>query len=169
MSLTREILSPVTTAGLLYPALHQLISQIAMPNDMLGDSLNIGYHGCTSIVKEKSLHRRIFPTCCFDGVQTSIHNEGWDSSITFAKQVGQVAAVVQRISEGVEIPLDVTAYNSVNAVPYKIGHGYPCSNKSMSQNRDYEGNHRRFFTAHPTRPISSCSSASCEQSGPRLY
>ena len=32
MSLTRSILSPVTTAGMLYPALFQFISQIAMPN-----------------------------------------------------------------------------------------------------------------------------------------
>jgi len=33
MSLQREILSPVTTAGLLYPALHTLVVQIAMPNE----------------------------------------------------------------------------------------------------------------------------------------
>jgi hypothetical protein len=32
MSLAREVMLPVTTAGLLYPALHQLIVQIAMPN-----------------------------------------------------------------------------------------------------------------------------------------
>ena len=31
MSLQREILSPVTTAGMLYPALHTLVIQIAMP------------------------------------------------------------------------------------------------------------------------------------------
>src|SRR5437660_1776487 len=32
MSLTREVLTPVTTAAGLYPALHTLISQVAMPN-----------------------------------------------------------------------------------------------------------------------------------------
>lgn len=32
MSLTRDILLPVTTAGIMYPALHTLICQIAMPN-----------------------------------------------------------------------------------------------------------------------------------------
>lgn len=32
MSLTTTILSPVTTAGMLYPALFQFISQVAMPN-----------------------------------------------------------------------------------------------------------------------------------------
>ena len=32
MSIRREILSPVTTAAMLYPALHQQIAQIAMPN-----------------------------------------------------------------------------------------------------------------------------------------
>lgn len=46
------------------------------------------------------------------------------NSITFPKQSGSTAAVVQKVAEGVEIPLDVTAYSQVNVVPYKIAHGF---------------------------------------------
>ena len=46
------------------------------------------------------------------------------NSVTFPKQSGSSGAVVQKVAEGVEIPLDVTAYDSVNVVPYKIAHGF---------------------------------------------
>lgn len=93
MSLQREILSPVTTAGLLYPALHQQVIQIAMPN---------------------MVARQFFQQYSLTA----------SNSITFPKQSGSTGAVVQKIAEGVEIPLDVTPYTSVNCVPYKIAHGF---------------------------------------------
>jgi HK97 family phage major capsid protein len=93
MSLQREILSPVTTAGLLYPALHQQVVQIAMPN---------------------MVARQFFQQYSLTA----------SNSITFPKQSGSAAAVVQKVAEGVEIPLDVTTYTSVNVVPYKIAHGF---------------------------------------------
>jgi hypothetical protein len=93
MSLQREILSPVTTAGMLYPALHTLVSQIAMPN---------------------MVARQFFQQYTLSA----------SNSVTFPKQSGSPAAVVQKVGEGVEIPLDVTAYSSVNVVPYKVAHGF---------------------------------------------
>lgn len=93
MSLQRQILSPVTTAGILYPALHQQIIQIAMPN---------------------MVARQFFQQYSLTA----------SNSITFPKQSGSTAAVVQKIAEGVEIPLDVTAYSSVNVQPYKIAQGF---------------------------------------------
>ena len=93
MSLQRDILSPVTTAGMLYPDLHTKIVQIAMPN---------------------MVSRQFFQPYVLRG----------SNSVTFPKQSGSTGAVVQRIAEGTEIPLDVTPYTSVNVVPYKIAHGF---------------------------------------------
>jgi HK97 family phage major capsid protein len=93
MSLQRQILSPVTTSGMLYPALHQQVLQIAMPN---------------------MVARQFFQQYSLTA----------SNSITFPKQSGSTGAVVQKVAEGVEIPLDVTAYSSVNVVPYKIAHGF---------------------------------------------
>lgn len=93
MSLSRDILSPVTTAGLMYPALHTLVSQIAMPN----------------MVSRQFLQQYSLTA---------------SNSITFPKQSGSPAAVVNRVAEGAEYPLDVTAYSSVNVVPYKVAHGF---------------------------------------------
>lgn len=93
MSLQTQILSPVTTAAMLYPALSQQIVQIAMPN---------------------MVARQFFQQYSLTA----------SNSVTFPKQAGSVAAVVQRVSEGVDIPLDVTAYTQVTVVPYKIGHGF---------------------------------------------
>jgi hypothetical protein len=93
MSLSREILSPVTTAGMLYPALHTLVSQIAMPN----------------MVSRQFLQQYSLTA---------------SNSVTFPKQSGSPGAVINKVAEGVEIPLDVTAYNSVNVVPYKVAHGF---------------------------------------------
>ena len=64
MSLQREILSPVTTAGILYPALHTQVLQIAMPKEIDNpksinssiniynemDEVNFGYHGVKTIL-----------------------------------------------------------------------------------------------------------------------
>lgn len=64
MSLQREILSPVTTAGMLYPALHQQIIQVAMPKEIDNpksinnpinsyihmEEVNFGYHGGSTIL-----------------------------------------------------------------------------------------------------------------------
>ena len=123
MSLQRQILSPVTTAGLLYPALHQnlyitdkdseLVVQIAMPN-MVSRSFLQNYSLTAS------------------------------NSITFPKQSGSPAAVLQRVAEGSEIPLDVTSYSSVNAVPYAVKHGYSCPSENMNRNYNHEGNHRKL-------------------------
>lgn len=93
MSLQRRILSPVTTAAMLYPALHTQIVQIAMPN---------------------MVSRQFFQPFTLTA----------SNSVTFPKQSGSTGAVVQRIAEGTEIPLDVTPYTSVNVVPYKIAHGF---------------------------------------------
>jgi HK97 family phage major capsid protein len=46
------------------------------------------------------------------------------NSVTFPKQSGTISAVVQRIAEGTDIPLDVTAYTQVNVAPYKIAQGF---------------------------------------------
>lgn len=93
MSLTREILSPVTTAGLLYPALNRQIAQIAMPN---------------------MVARQFFQPFALTA----------GNAVTFPKQVGSAGAVINEVSEGAEIVLDVTPYSSVVAVPKKIGHGF---------------------------------------------
>jgi hypothetical protein len=93
MSLQREILSPVTTAGMLYPALHQLILQIAMPN-----------------MVTRQFYQQYTLTA--------------SNSITFSKQSGSPGAVVDEVSEGSEIPLDVTPYTSTTVVPKKVGHGF---------------------------------------------
>lgn len=100
MSLQREILTPVTTAGMLYPALFTQISQIAMPN-MVARNFYMPFNLTAS------------------------------NSVTFPKQKGSVAAVVQRIAEGAEIPLDVTPYEQVNVVPYKIAHGFVISKETI--------------------------------------
>lgn len=93
MSLSREVLSPVTTAGMLYPALSTQIVQVAMPN---------------------MVARQFFQQYSLTA----------SNSVTFPKQAGTVSAVVQKIAEGTEIPLDVTPYSQVNVVPYKIAHGF---------------------------------------------
>jgi HK97 family phage major capsid protein len=100
MSLQRPILSPVTTAGMLYPALYQLVSQIAMPN---------------MVARQFFME---FPLSA-------------SNSVTFPKQSGSTAAVVQRIAEGTDIPLDVTPYNQVNVVPYKIAHGFVITKETI--------------------------------------
>jgi HK97 family phage major capsid protein len=100
MSLQRPILSPVTTAGMLYPALYQLVSQIAMPN----------------MVARQFFQE--FPLTA-------------SNSVTFPKQSGSTAAVVQRVAEGVDIPLDVTPYSQVNVVPYKIAHGFVITKETI--------------------------------------
>ncbi len=46
------------------------------------------------------------------------------NSVTFPKQSGSTGAVVMKVAEGTEIPLDVTPYSQVNVVPYKIAHGF---------------------------------------------
>jgi len=46
------------------------------------------------------------------------------NSITFPKQSGSPAAVVNQVAEGAEFPMDVTAYSAVNVVPYKVAHGF---------------------------------------------
>lgn len=53
------------------------------------------------------------------------------NSVTFPKQSGSSAAVVQKIAEGVEIPLDVTPYSQVNVVPYKIAHGFVITQETI--------------------------------------
>lgn len=93
MSLQRRILSPVTTAGMLYPVLHTEIMQIAMPNMV-----------CRQFFQPFTLTA--------------------SNSVVFPKESGSAAAVVQRIAEGTEIPLDVTPYSQVVVVPYKIAHGF---------------------------------------------
>lgn len=100
MSIQREILSPVTTAGMLYPALSQQIVQVAMPN---------------MVAKQ-----------FFQPFTLSMSN-----SVTFPKQKGTAAAVVQKIGEGAEIPLDVTPYEQVNVVPYKIAHGFVITKETI--------------------------------------
>jgi HK97 family phage major capsid protein len=100
MSITRDLLSPVTTAGMLYPALHQQIVQIAMPN---------------MVAKQ-----------FFSPFTLSMSN-----SVTFPKQIGSAGAVVQRVAEGAEIPLDVTSYSQVNVVPYKIAQGFAITKETI--------------------------------------
>ena len=100
MSLQTQVMSPVTTAGMLYPALSQQVIQIAMPN---------------------MVARQFFQQYSLSA----------SNSITFPKQVGSIAAVVQRIAEGTEIPLDVTPYSQVNVVPYKIAHGFIVSKEMI--------------------------------------
>lgn len=100
MSIQREILSPATTAGMMYPALFQQISQIAMPN---------------------MVARQFFMP----------FNLSASNSVTFPKQVGSPAAVVQRVAEGAEIPLDVTPYDQINVVPYKIAHGFVITKETI--------------------------------------
>lgn len=100
MSLTRELLSPVTTAGLLYPHLHTQVVQIAMPN----------------MVSRQFLQPFAL---------------GASNSVTFPKQSGSSGAVVQKVAEGVEIPLDVTNYDSVNVVPYKIAQGFVITRETI--------------------------------------
>jgi hypothetical protein len=46
------------------------------------------------------------------------------NSVTFAKQSGSPGSVVDGISEGAEIPLDVTAYSAVTVTPKKYGQGF---------------------------------------------
>jgi len=93
MSLQREILSPITTVSMLYPALSQQIVQVAMPN---------------------MVARQFFQQYSLTA----------SNSVTFPKQAGTISAVVQRIAEGTEIPLDVTPYTQVNVSPYKIAQGF---------------------------------------------
>jgi hypothetical protein len=45
------------------------------------------------------------------------------NAVTFAKQSGSPGAVADEISEGAEIPLDVTSYSQVVVVPKKVGQG----------------------------------------------
>jgi len=113
MSLQREILSPVTTAGLLYPALHTLVVQIAMPNENEEEE---------SLFSGNMVSRSFFQPYTLTA----------SNSITFPKQSGSPGAVVDEVAEGAGIPLDVTAYSSTNVVPKKnvknifrqIGHGF---------------------------------------------
>ncbi len=113
MSLQREILSPVTTAGMLYPALSQQVVQIANFEN-LASRRQIAKYGQPCVFSAISLDR----------VQTFSHLRKGDISVTFPKQAGSTAAVVQRVAEGTEIPLDVTPYTQVNVVPYKIAQGF---------------------------------------------
>ncbi len=90
-----DILSPVTTAGGLYPALHTMIVQTAMP---------------------KMVARQFFQQYSLTGATTN--------SISFAKQAGSTSVVYNRTEEGQLIPLDMTPYTFTNVVPYKVGSGY---------------------------------------------
>jgi len=92
MSLQTEIMSPVTTAGMMYPALHNMIIQTIMPN-MVGRNFYMPYSMTSG------------------------------NAVTFAKQSGSPGAVADEISEGAEIPLDVTSYSQVVVVPKKVGQG----------------------------------------------
>ena len=119
MSLQREILSPVTTAGILYPALHTQVLQIAMPKEIdnpksINSSINKYNIRWIKSISGIMVSRQFFQQYSLTA----------SNSITFPKQDGETAAVVQKVAEGVEIPLDVTAYTSVNVVPYKIAHGF---------------------------------------------
>jgi len=100
MSLQESILLPVTTAGIMYPALHTLIHQIAMPN----------------------MVSRTF----FQQYSLTASN-----SITFPKQSGSTGAVVDQISEGAEIPLDVTPYSATTVVPKKFGQGFVITRETI--------------------------------------
>ncbi len=100
MSLQTDILSPVTTAGMLYPQLHALITQIAMPY---------------------MVARNFFvPWSMTSG-----------NAVTFAKQSGSKGAVADEISEGAEIPLDVTPYSQSVVVPKKVGQGLIISRETI--------------------------------------
>jgi len=117
MSLSREILSPVTTAGLLYERDEQSsraksrAAHTRKPNrhaehggERVSSSNLLSYYSARQFLQNYSLTA--------------------SNSITFPKQSGSPAAVVNQVAEGAEFPMDVTAYSAVNVVPYKVAHGF---------------------------------------------
>ncbi len=100
MSLQTDILSPVTTAGALYPALHQMIMQIATPY-LVGRNF----------------------------YQTYSMTSG--NAVSFTKQSGSPGAIADEISEGAEIPLDITPYSSTVVTPKKVGQGFVISKETI--------------------------------------
>jgi hypothetical protein len=100
MSLNTDTMSPVITGGMMYPALYNLIWQIAMPN---------------------MITRQMFqPYSMTSG-----------NAVTFPKQSGSPGAVADEVSEGAEIPLDVTDYSQVVVVPKKVGQGIIISKETI--------------------------------------
>ena len=124
MSLQREILSPVTT-NLDDEPKHLYVSMDIYPVRKSRDFVSSFAYAGTSNSDAEYGQPSIFPIDLGkppkSGKQYSLTAS---NSITFPKQNGETAAVVQKVAEGVEIPLDVTAYTSVNVVPYKIAHGF---------------------------------------------
>lgn len=90
-----DFVSPVTTAGGLYPALNTQIAQTAMP---------------------LMVARQFYQQYSLAGIKTN--------TITFPKQIGQTSTVFSQVEGGALISQDMTSYDYVNARPYKIGQGY---------------------------------------------
>lgn len=73
MSLTRDILLPVTTAGILYPALHQLVVQIAN-SESQDDQKQIAEYGVERITSNKGVVQCLICKKFFKGI-TNTHLE----------------------------------------------------------------------------------------------